>query len=155
MVLHTNYRSIHVCRLSTDQVGLSNNNPHWNLGFWFLFFPDLIQVFDSLERLESNSSKSWEMSWWQLVSVLTNNLYTEEYLYSEGLDRLVLLFPRIFYRRRRRRFHLRFDHALKIINITFVYSVWSKGWSIAISYNKGIGNPHFMVPETRPCWAYE
>ena len=37
-VLHTNYRSIRASRLSTDQVGLSNNNPHWNLGFRFLFF---------------------------------------------------------------------------------------------------------------------
>ena len=61
-VLHTNYRSIRASRLSTDQVGLSNNNPHWNLGFRFLFFPDLIQVLrdlkvthPSLERLESDS----------------------------------------------------------------------------------------------------
>ena len=44
-----NYRSIRVSRLSTDQVGLSNNNPHWNLGFRFLFFPDLIQVLRDLK----------------------------------------------------------------------------------------------------------
>ena len=61
-VLHTNHRSIRASRLSTDQVGLSNNKPHWNLGFRFLFFPDLIQVLrdlkvthPSLERLESDS----------------------------------------------------------------------------------------------------
>ncbi len=29
--LHTNYRSIRASWLSTDQVSLSNNNPHWNL----------------------------------------------------------------------------------------------------------------------------
>jgi hypothetical protein len=46
---------------------LSNNNPHWNLGFRFLFFPDLIQVLrdlkvthPGLERLEIDSSKSRE-----------------------------------------------------------------------------------------------
>jgi hypothetical protein len=61
-VAYKNYRSIRVSRPSTDQVGLSNNNPHWNLGFRFLFFPDLIQVLrdlkvthPSLERLESDS----------------------------------------------------------------------------------------------------
>ncbi len=61
-VLYTNYRCIRVSRLSTDPFGLSNNNPHWNLGFRFLFFPDLIQVLrdlkvthPSLERLESDS----------------------------------------------------------------------------------------------------
>ena len=75
-VLHTNYRSIRASRLSTDQVGLSNNNPHWNLGFRFLFFPDLIQVLrdlkvthPSLERLESDSSKSRE-TWKWLIRVL-------------------------------------------------------------------------------------
>jgi len=74
-VLHTNYRSIRASWLSTDQVGLSNNNPHWNLGFRFLFFPDLIQVLrdlkvthPSLERLESDSSKSWETWKWLKVT---------------------------------------------------------------------------------------
>jgi hypothetical protein len=74
-VLHTNYKSIWVSWLSTDQVGLSNNNPHWNLGFRLLFFPDLIQVLrglkvthPSLERLESDSSKSWE-TWKWLIQV--------------------------------------------------------------------------------------
>ncbi len=46
-VLHTNYRSIHASGLSTDQVGLSNNNPHWNFVFRFLFYPDLIQGTES------------------------------------------------------------------------------------------------------------
>ena len=75
-MLYTNYRSIHTSWLSTDQVGLSNNNPHWNLGFRFLFFPDLIQVLrdlkvthPSLERLESDSSKSRE-TWKWLIQVL-------------------------------------------------------------------------------------
>jgi hypothetical protein len=75
-VLHTNYRSILESWLSTDQVGLSNNNPHWNLGFRFLFFPDLIQVLrdlkvthPSLERLESDSSKSRETWKWLIQSL--------------------------------------------------------------------------------------
>ena len=75
-MLHTNYRSTRASWLSTDQVGLSNNNPHWNLGFRFLFFPDLIQVLrdlkvthPSLERLESDSSKSRE-TWKWLIQVL-------------------------------------------------------------------------------------
>ncbi len=83
-VLHTNYRIIHVSWLSTDQVGLSNNNPHWNLGFRFLFYPDLIQVLrdlkvthpslerlthPSLERLESDSSKSWETWKWLIKKI--------------------------------------------------------------------------------------
>ena len=75
-VLHTNYRSIRASRLSTDQVGLSNNNPHWNLGFRFLFFPDLIQVLrdlkvthPSLERLENDSSKSWETWKWLIKKI--------------------------------------------------------------------------------------
>ncbi len=74
-VLHTYYRSIRASWLSTDQVGLSNNNPHWNLDFRFLFFPDLIQVLrdlkvthPSLERLESDSSKSGE-TWKWLIQV--------------------------------------------------------------------------------------
>ncbi len=75
-VLHTNYRSIRASWLSTDQVGLSNNNPHWNLDFRFLFFPDLIQVWrdlkvthPSLERLESDSSKSRETWKWLIKKI--------------------------------------------------------------------------------------
>jgi hypothetical protein len=83
-VLHTNYRNIRASRLSTDQVGLSNNNPHWNLGFRFLFFPDLIQVLrdlkvthPSLERLESDSSKSRE-TWKWLIQVLRDLKMTHQ-----------------------------------------------------------------------------
>jgi hypothetical protein len=96
-VLHTNYRSIRASWVSTDQVGLSNNNPHWNLGFRFLFFPDLIQVLrdlkvthpslerlrdlkvthPSLERLDSDSSKSRE-TWQWLIQVLRDLKVTHQ-----------------------------------------------------------------------------
>ena len=83
-VLLTNYRSILASWLSTDQVGLSNNNPHWNLGLRFLFFPDLIQVLrdlkvthPSLERLESDSSKSRE-TWKWLIQVLRDLKVTHQ-----------------------------------------------------------------------------
>ena len=83
-VLHTNYRSIRASWLSTDQVGLGNNNPHRNLGFRFLFFPDLIQVLrdlkvthPSLERLESDSSKSRE-TWKWLIQVLRDLTVTHQ-----------------------------------------------------------------------------
>ncbi len=82
-VFHTNYRSIRASRLSTDQVGLSNNNPHWNLDFRFLFFPDFIQVLrdlkvthPSLERLESDSSKARE-TWKWLIQVLRDLKVTQ------------------------------------------------------------------------------
>ncbi len=74
----------------TDQVGLSNNNPHWNLGFRFLFFPDLIQVLrdlkvthPSLERLENDSSKSWENWKWLIKKI--NHIQAPDVLdFGEG-----------------------------------------------------------------------
>ena len=89
-VLYTNYRSIHTSWLSTDQVGLSNNNPHWKLDFRFLFFPDLIQVLrdlkvthPSLERLESDSSKSRE-TWKWLIQVLRDLKVTHPSLENDS-----------------------------------------------------------------------
>jgi hypothetical protein len=76
----------------TDQVGLSNNNPHWNLVFRFLFFPNLIQVLrdlkethPSLERLESDSSKSRE-TWKWLIQVSRDLKMTHPSLERLGSD---------------------------------------------------------------------
>ncbi len=72
-VFHTNYRSIRVSRLSTDQVGLSNNNPHWNLDFRFLFFPDLIQVLRDF-KVTHPSRETWK---W-LIQVLRDLKVTHQ-----------------------------------------------------------------------------
>jgi hypothetical protein len=41
---------------------LSNNNPHWNLALWFLFFPDLTVKVLFGRQVYSNSSTGLENS---------------------------------------------------------------------------------------------
>jgi hypothetical protein len=59
MVLYTNYRSILPSDLSTDQVGLSNINPHLNFRFLFFLINGLIDDKIYPKKCTSDTPKKW------------------------------------------------------------------------------------------------